>query len=128
MLYRRRVCRCGGFFREAAGIFLSLIHIWWYDERKALGNRLTEKLRTFGVQVMRPGYAGMAVSYTHLDVYKRQVYAQPKTSTFDAMTVAGENLSLTVNSITNNYLSNKMCIRDRRWSGCTFSLPTGTVW
>ena len=25
---------------------------WWYDERKALGNRLTEKLRTFGVQVM----------------------------------------------------------------------------
>ncbi len=34
------------------------------------------------------------------------VYAQPKTSTFDAMTVAGENLSLTVNSITNNYLSN----------------------
>lgn len=32
---------------------------WWYDERKALGNRLTEKLRTFGVQVMRPGYAGM---------------------------------------------------------------------
>ena len=72
------------------------------------------------------GKVNKAVSYTHLDVYKRQVIYEGKT--FPVGTLACDALNVPANTITKmneqcekiNLLLGKMCIRDR--TGCVRGL------
>ena len=67
--------------------------------------------------------SAISVSYTHLDVYKRQTRYRTETDTWtDA---DGNTHTETYRVPYDYYICNEMCIRDRGYSGCYQSLLEG---